>query len=67
MRKPLSVPEAAELAGYHHVTIADACRSGALHGFQRAKNARWKIYEECLEAWVEGRPCEHAAETKAAA
>lgn len=59
MEQPISVKEAAEEARVHPETIADALRSGALHGSQRVKGGTWRIRPSCLEAWAYGLACEH--------
>jgi excisionase family DNA binding protein len=54
-----STAQAAEYAGKHVDTIRKACESGELHGGQRTKNGRWAIRRECLDAWLDAKPCEH--------
>lgn len=61
----LSVKQVADLAGRHEKTVGLALRSGDLHGSQRARNASWRVREDCAEAWVEGRPCEHRSKVTA--
>jgi len=57
-----SVEQAADRAGLHWRTVADACRSGSLHGSQRtAPNGRWRIHVDCLDAWIGGEQCPHQA------
>jgi len=56
----LTVATAAERAACHPDTLRDALRSGDLHGTQRVKGGTWKIRPACIDAWVEGEPCEHA-------
>jgi hypothetical protein len=55
----LTVREAAVEARRHPETVAEACRSGELHGSQRKKNASWRIEDTCLEAWVRNELCTH--------
>ena len=59
MSNLLTVTQAAVIAGCHRETIAQALRSGDLHGFQRQKNGTWKTEEECVKAWGWGRACDH--------
>lgn len=58
----LRVTEAAVVANCHRETIAEALRGKELHGAQPRKGATWKVRQDCLEAWVEKRPCPHKAE-----
>jgi hypothetical protein len=51
--------QAAEYAGCHVETIRHAAQAGDLHGGQRTKNGRWSFRLECLDAWLDGKPCEH--------
>lgn len=55
----LNVDQAAKVAQRHRQTIADALRTGALHGSQRVRRGTWTVRRDCLEAWLEKRPCEH--------
>ncbi len=55
----LTIREAAAEARRHPETVAEACRSGQLHGQQRARNASWRIEESCLDAWIRGVTCAH--------
>lgn len=57
----LTVDEAAQAARRHPVTLYRALESGRLHGAQNVKGGRWLIRETCLDAWLEGHPCEHRA------
>ena len=57
----LTTATAAEHAGYHPVTIRKALESGALHGFQATAGKHWRIDPECVDAYVQGRPCPHQA------
>ena len=61
METPLTPAQAATVVGRHPVTIRKALEGGELHGFQRTRKGRWSIYADCLQAWVEGRPCPHKA------
>jgi hypothetical protein len=61
-RLRFNTAQAAEHAGCHVDTIRKACEAGDLHGGQRAKNGRWSIRRECLDAWLDGRDCEHAVQ-----
>jgi hypothetical protein len=55
----LSPVEAAAIARKHRQTIYYALEDGTLHGTQRVKRGRWLIKEACLDAWIDGVPCEH--------
>lgn len=55
----LTVTEAAAAARRHRVTVLRALETGQLHGTQRVKGGRWLIRETCLDAWLDGVPCEH--------
>jgi Helix-turn-helix domain len=55
----LSVLEAASIARLHPQTVSDALRLNQLHGTQRTLKGKWTIRRDCLEAWIEGSPCEH--------
>lgn len=55
----LTIREAAAESRRHPETVAEACRSGELHGSQRKKNASWRIDDKCLDAWVLNVPCPH--------
>ncbi len=57
----LTTVEAAARARRHPVTIRKALESGELHGSQRGAGGRWAIRPECVDAFVEGRPCHHQA------
>ena len=56
----LTVNQSAKVSGYHQETVTAALRLSTLHGAQRIKGARWWIRADCLEAWLESRPCPHA-------
>lgn len=58
-RLRFSTAQAAEYGSVHPQTILKALQSGALHGGQRRPNGRWSIRRECLDAWLDGQPCEH--------
>ncbi|WP_449282218.1 hypothetical protein [Leucobacter sp.] len=60
----VSTFEASLIAGCHLETVRDALREGTLHGSQRMKGGTWKLRPACVEAWVDGMPCEHQEETK---
>lgn len=62
MESPLTPSEAAAIARRHPVTVRKALEAGELHGFQRTKRGRWSVFPDCLQAWVEGRPCVHKVE-----
>lgn len=57
--KYLKVREAADIARKHPDTVRKALEVGRLHGFQDDKFGHWTVKAECLEAWVERRPCPH--------
>jgi len=59
LAKRLTVAQAAEATGRHAVTIYRALEDGRLHGGQQVKGGRWSIREACLDAWLDGAPCEH--------
>ena len=60
-QKPLrySPAQAAVVADRAPITIYRALESGVLHGAQQANRGRWSIRPECLEAWLDGEPCQH--------
>lgn len=60
-RLRFNTAQAADYAGCHVDTIRRALEGGDLHGGQRKVHGRWSIRVECLDAWVEGRACEHQA------
>lgn len=64
---PMTIEQAASRAQLHRQTIADALREGTLHGGQRIKRGTWRIQVECLDAWLIGEPCSHAAKRAVAA
>ena len=55
----LTVKEAAVASRKHPVTIGNLLRSGELHGTQRKRGGNWTVKESCLEAYLDGEPCEH--------
>lgn len=55
----LTVKEAAVEAHRHPDTIRKSVEAGTLHGSQRAIGGPWLIREECLDAYLDGAPCEH--------
>jgi hypothetical protein len=59
MGRFITAPDAAVESNRHPVTVRKALEAGELHGFQRVARGRWSIRSECLDAWVENRPCEH--------
>jgi hypothetical protein len=59
----LTVAQTAETAHRHPVTIRDALQDGSLHGYQRVRRGRWLVDPECLDAWIEKRPCPHREAT----
>lgn len=46
--------QAAEIAGVHRQTVADALRARELKGYQRKKRGTWRIPESSLVAWMHG-------------
>lgn len=61
MFKYLTVAEVADASRKHPVTIRLALEGGKLHGSQQSTRGRWLVREDCLEAFLECRPCEHKA------
>jgi excisionase family DNA binding protein len=55
----LTVAEAAKISNRHPDTLRRALACGELHGAQRVRGGRWSIRPECLDAWLDGEPCEH--------
>lgn len=38
---------------------------GALHGYQKVEpKGKWAFKPECLDAWMEGRPCSHRSNVR---
>lgn len=62
----LTVAHAAERAHLHRQTIADALRTGKLHGSQPVRRGAWRVQTECLDAWLGNAPCAHQAGSKRA-
>lgn len=58
-RLRFNTAQAAEYAGMHVQTVRKALEAGDLHGGQRKAAGRWSIRRECLDAWLDGEPCEH--------
>ena len=65
-RLRLDTKQAADYSGRHVDTIRRALENGELHGGQRRdkdgrpkRNGRWSIRRTCLDAWLDGVPCEH--------
>lgn len=55
----LTVAQASANAHRHPDTIRRALEAGDLHGTQRCRGGRWTIRPECLDAWLDGQPCDH--------
>lgn len=65
----VDVRGAAVIADRHPETVREAARRGELHGTQREgvnprthkpfRSPRWKFRPACVDAWVDGEPCEH--------
>jgi excisionase family DNA binding protein len=60
-RLRFTTQQAAEYASCHTNTVLKAAESGELHGGQKVKRGRWSFRRECLDAWLDGIPCEHHA------
>ena len=60
-----STTQAAEYADRHPVTVRRALEAGQLHGGQRQTGARWRIHADCLDSWLLGTQCPHAARKSA--
>lgn len=54
-----TVAQASDYSSRHPVTLRKALEARELHGSQRVVGGRWSIRHECLEAWIDGRPCDH--------
>jgi hypothetical protein len=65
MSPKLTVAETAVIAKRAEITIRRALEAGTLHGFQQMRGGKWSISETCLEAWLEGRKCEHRSNVTA--
>lgn len=57
--------QAADHADRHPVTVRRALESGELHGGQQKAGSRWRIHRHCLDAWLLGTACPHAARKSA--
>lgn len=55
----LTVREMSERARRHSVTVRKALEAGELHGSQPNAGATWRARPECVDAWIDGRPCSH--------
>lgn len=55
--------QASEHAGRHPDTVRDALEAQRLHGSQPKTRGHWRIHRDCLDAWLLGTPCPHAART----
>lgn len=53
--------QAAARAERHANTVRRALEAGELHGGQPRPGGRWRIHRDCLDAWLFGEPCPHAA------
>ena len=58
----LTADEVAGIARCSTKSVFLALRGGPLHGSQRVKGGTWLIREQCAEAWIEGRKCEHQSQ-----
>lgn len=61
MNPRLTVADAAAVSRRHSITVYRALEGQELHGEQRVKGGRWTIRPECLDAWIDNKPCEHQA------
>lgn len=61
-RLRFTTKQAAEYAQRHVITIVRALEAKELHGGQRKVRGHWSIRRECLDAWLDGKPCPHAAD-----
>lgn len=71
MEKPetriwFTTAQAAKHADRHPVTVRRALEAGQLHGGQPQAGGRWRIHRDCLDAWLLGTSCPHAATRKTA-
>lgn len=55
----LTVAEVVGLSRKHVTTVHRALEDGRLHGTQQVKGGRWTVRAGCLDAWLDGIPCEH--------
>lgn len=60
-RLRMNSAQVAEHVGCHPHTVVRAAESGELHGGQRRARGRWSFRVECVDAWADGKPCEHQA------
>lgn len=58
-RLRFTTAQAAAHASCHVTTIHKAAEAGELHGGQRKPGGRWSFRRECVDAWLDGVPCEH--------
>lgn len=63
--KYLTVNEVAEVTRKHPVTIRLALEGGELHGSQRKRGGRWVVNADCIQPYLDHRPCEHASARRA--
>jgi excisionase family DNA binding protein len=56
MNEWMTAREAADYARCHWRTITDACRSGELRGYQRARNATWRVLRDDVDEWLGVKP-----------
>lgn len=57
--------QAADYAERHPDTVRDALEAQRLHGGQSKPGAHWRIHRDCLDAWLFGNTCPHAARKSA--
>lgn len=62
---PITVQQAAHIAGCNPETVRRALRSGELHGKQRGKGGTWKMRPGCVKHWAANEPCKHQSPTPA--
>lgn len=60
----LTVEQTAEAALRHPKTILKALAAGDLHGVQSKKGGRWFVRVDCLDSWLDGRPCAHQSNVR---
>lgn len=48
----LNVHEASQRTGVSKTELYAAARSGDLKGYQRSKNAKWRVHIDDLDAWM---------------
>jgi excisionase family DNA binding protein len=53
------VAEAAAYASFHPNTIYLALTDGSLHGTRRGERGRYRVYQECVDAWLADVLCVH--------